>query len=158
MNQSDRPPDVAGASEAQESMRAPEGPDVQLGLPIAIGAIVLLLVIVAMAASGWLLLRGRMPASMVDHAPPAPSAFLKQPTPAPHLQDNPARDLKALREREQRRLSSYGWVDRQANIVHIPIDRAVDLIVENGLPAELGSSRASGRGDEPFEPPADQQP
>ena len=32
------------------------------------------------------------------------------------------------------RLSTYGWMDRQTNTVHIPIDRAIDLTVERGLP------------------------
>jgi hypothetical protein len=37
-----------------------------------------------------------------------------------------------------RRLSSYGWVDREAGIVRIPIDRAMDLLAERGLPARAG--------------------
>jgi hypothetical protein len=31
-------------------------------------------------------------------------------------------------------LYSYGWVDEKAGTVHIPIDRAMDLIVQRGLP------------------------
>ncbi len=31
---------------------------------------------------------------------------------------------------EQQRLNSYGWVDRKAGLIHIPIARAIDLILE----------------------------
>jgi hypothetical protein len=54
--------------------------------------------------------------------------------PLPREQPDPKVDLKALREREERDLTSYGWVNRQAGIVRIPIERAMQLIVERGLP------------------------
>jgi hypothetical protein len=31
-------------------------------------------------------------------------------------------------------LSSYGWLDRNAGVVRIPIDRAMKMTVERGLP------------------------
>jgi hypothetical protein len=34
----------------------------------------------------------------------------------------------------QQRLTNYGWVDRNAGKVHIPIDRAIDLLAQRGLP------------------------
>lgn len=37
---------------------------------------------------------------------------------------------EAARRTDRARLESYGWVDRDAGIVHIPIDRAIDLMVE----------------------------
>ena len=43
--------------------------------------------------------------------------------------------------REQQVLSSYGWVDRQKGIVHIPIDQAMDIMVRD---AQSGSSPSSG--------------
>lgn len=36
------------------------------------------------------------------------------------------------------RLTSYGWVDRPAGTVHIPIDEAIRLTAERGLPARPG--------------------
>jgi len=35
-----------------------------------------------------------------------------------------------LREEQLRRLESFGWVDRRGGIVHIPIDDAIDWLVE----------------------------
>jgi hypothetical protein len=41
------------------------------------------------------------------------------------------------RAKERRRLDSYGWVDRDAGIAHIPIDRAIDQIAAGaGQPSE----------------------
>jgi len=54
--------------------------------------------------------------------------------PVPRLQTNPQRDLTAFREGENKRLSSYGWVSRNHNTVHMPIERAVELTIERGLP------------------------
>jgi hypothetical protein len=40
----------------------------------------------------------------------------------------------AQRQRELAQLTSYGWVDKNANVVHIPIDEAMVLIAKAGLP------------------------
>lgn len=54
--------------------------------------------------------------------------------PAPPLAVTPRDDLRAFRREEDTALNSYGWVDRGAGIVRIPIDRAMDLVVRRGLP------------------------
>jgi hypothetical protein len=61
--------------------------------------------------------------------------------PPPRLETNPAVALAKLRAMEDARLHGYGWVDRGAGIIHIPIERAMELTVERGLPA-----RASAKG------------
>ncbi len=53
--------------------------------------------------------------------------------PEPRLQVNPPVDLDALRAAEDAKLNSYGWIDRPARVVRIPIARAMDLIVQRGL-------------------------
>ena len=55
--------------------------------------------------------------------------------PEPRLQEHPREDLSELRAREDEILTSYGWVDRNAGIVRIPIDAAMKLTLERGLPA-----------------------
>jgi hypothetical protein len=55
--------------------------------------------------------------------------------PQPRLQTDPRADLLALREAEDRVLGTYGWVDRNAGIVRIPIEQAMKLTVERGLPS-----------------------
>jgi hypothetical protein len=56
--------------------------------------------------------------------------------PAPHLtvDDDHAQRI-ALYAAQNQKLDSYGWQDQSNGIVHIPIDRAMDLVVQRGLPA-----------------------
>jgi|SRR5712692_2793692 len=54
--------------------------------------------------------------------------------PEPRLQTNPRQDLRDLRAREDAILGSYGWVDRNAGVVRIPIERAMQVTVQRGLP------------------------
>jgi hypothetical protein len=56
-----------------------------------------------------------------------------QTTP-PHLQTDPATDLATLRRNEAARLSQYAWISRSPDVVRLPIDRALALTVERGLP------------------------
>ncbi|MCL6624193.1 MAG: hypothetical protein K6T17_06190 [Fimbriimonadales bacterium] len=55
--------------------------------------------------------------------------------PRPALQANPQMDIVELRRVEEGRLSSYGWVDKERGIVYVPIERAMELLTEKGLPA-----------------------
>ena len=62
--------------------------------------------------------------------------------PEPRLQTNPREDLRALHAGEERILTTYDWVDKNAGIVRIPIDQAMKLIVTRGLPARAEAQRA----------------
>ena len=55
--------------------------------------------------------------------------------PEPRLQTNPRQDLRDLRASEDAVLHSYGWVDKDRGIVRIPIDEAMKLTLQRGLPA-----------------------
>jgi len=54
--------------------------------------------------------------------------------PTPRLQTYPFDDVKVFRQEEARLLEHYQWIDRNAGTVRIPIDRAMDLLVDRGLP------------------------
>jgi hypothetical protein len=54
--------------------------------------------------------------------------------PAPRLQVDPTADLMQLRADETARLTSYGWVERDGRVAHIPIARAIDILSRRGLP------------------------
>jgi hypothetical protein len=92
----------------------------------------------------WGLVVGfRETAERRDPAPsPLPEANERRLPPAPRLQDAPVRDMEALRAEEDARLSSYGWIDSAAGVGRIPIDRAIDLILERGLPEVSAPSAA----------------
>ena len=55
--------------------------------------------------------------------------------PEPQLQINPREDLEELRTQEDRILTSYGWVDKNAGVTRIPIEEAMKLVVQRGLPS-----------------------
>lgn len=52
----------------------------------------------------------------------------------PVLQAQSQRDLIAFRRAEDRRLASYGWVDRSRKIGRIPIETAMSILAERGFP------------------------
>jgi hypothetical protein len=61
--------------------------------------------------------------------------------PEPRLQTNPREDLADLRAHEDALLHSYGWVNRNAGVVRIPIDDAIRLTLERGLPSRQETQR-----------------
>ncbi len=54
--------------------------------------------------------------------------------PEPRLEDNERQEISQFRLQEEQTLNSYGWVDQPAGILHIPIERAMQLIAQRGLP------------------------
>ncbi len=64
--------------------------------------------------------------------------------PMPRLQADPTVDISVFRRQEERLLHSYGWQDREAGTVRIPIEEAMRLSVERGLVSgvESGSEPA----------------
>ena len=54
--------------------------------------------------------------------------------PAPQLQPDPTADLNKYREAVEQELNSTGWIDQKSGVVHIPVERAIDLVAERGLP------------------------
>jgi hypothetical protein len=64
----------------------------------------------------------------------SPLIDVRQVPPEPRLQSDPAVDLRRFAEEEQRSLNEYRWVDRNSGVFQIPIERAMELIAERGLP------------------------
>ena len=54
--------------------------------------------------------------------------------PQPRLLVNEPANLADLRTHEHEMLTTYGWMDKSAGIVRLPIERAKELILERGLP------------------------
>lgn len=48
----------------------------------------------------------------------------------PQLQSAPRVELAAFQREKRARLENYGWIDRDAGRVHIPIERAMQLMAE----------------------------
>lgn len=60
----------------------------------------------------------------------------------PRLQASPEAELNELRREMHEEVHGYGWVDEAAGIVHIPVERAMDLVLEKGLGASVEASEA----------------
>jgi hypothetical protein len=70
---------------------------------------------------------------------PAPVSALSgrrvlPPAGVPRLQAHPVADLQKYLSRERKVLNTYGWVDRKNGIVRIPIQRAMTILLQQGLP------------------------
>ncbi|MGK0190762.1 MAG: hypothetical protein ACI9R3_006592 [Verrucomicrobiales bacterium] len=58
---------------------------------------------------------------------------------APQLQVVPGLDRRAIDAHEAERLESYGWVDERHRVAHVPIETAIDMLLESGVPARAVS-------------------
>ena len=96
--------------------------------------------VLAALCAGTLALAARM---MGDYRADEKSDEAKRPPllgdtrgvfPEPRLQQDPAADLRAMRRSDEKAMNSYGWVDRKAGIVRIPIERAMEIVARKGLP------------------------
>jgi hypothetical protein len=76
--------------------------------------------------------------------PPSPLSIAPQPIPGPQLLVQPGTAMKTMRQQESARLKSYGWIDQENGIVHIPIERAIEMLAEKGLPTRPGRTRSGG--------------
>ena len=53
---------------------------------------------------------------------------------APMLETDERGQFRAFLTNQENQLNSYGWVDEKAGLAHIPIERAMELTVQRGLP------------------------
>ena len=67
--------------------------------------------------------------------------------PAPRLQQFPRNERFEFQTGEQELLETYGWMNKNAGIVHIPIEEAMRLTVQRGLPSRAPAA------DQPLETP-----
>jgi hypothetical protein len=67
---------------------------------------------------------------------PMPRLAREREAPAkPRLQVDAPNELRQMRAAEEAVLNSYGWADKNAGIVRIPVERAMEILAKKGLPA-----------------------
>ena len=137
------------STEHNQSVGGPGGyekRDADPGSLVHFGVGLALTLVVVWAGMWWLMDYFSHVQKLGPSATPFGQLEEKQLPPLPRLQVNPEQDLKALREQQTAALDTYGWVVRDRGIVHIPIERAMDLILERGaLPARANSSAVGAR-------------
>ncbi len=125
--------------------RTHEGNDINLAA-ILIPAGLLAGVIVLLSFMAWGLL------SLFAGHPERPEASLSPLARLPQKAPSPPPDLAEFRAKEDAELNGYGWADRPAGRVRIPIERAKDLFLqENGVisrkpPSTMQSSPSNSGG------------
>lgn len=114
--------------------------------PIVVSFVVLGIVATVVVALLYVVLQAFTEREQRQSAPASPLAVSQGRTvpPEPRLQIAPRADLRRLREREEALLSGYGWVDRDAGVARIPIERAIELLATRGLPAAAAPPGADG--------------
>src|SRR5437588_7097257 len=99
----------------------------------AVGLLALVALAIHFILSGWLGHLNKGTISISAARTPTQAGTLI-PSNYPRLQISPQIDLGQFKRREQEELTSYGWVNRTAGIVRIPIQKAMDVLLEKGLP------------------------
>lgn len=66
----------------------------------------------------------------------------------PDWETAPNVEMRRFLAAEEAELNSYGWVDQGNGIARVPIDRAIEMIVEQGLPATSPQRTADNSGQE----------
>ncbi len=112
--------------------------NIKLILLSTLGVVILVLVVcfVTVGIFNYLSSTQVQPAQASDL--PRPAELPK----APRVQEHPSEEYRVLHADEARVLNSYAWVNQADGTVRIPIDRAIDLLAERGLP--LAPASASG--------------
>lgn len=73
----------------------------------------------------------------ISSPPPLPvEAHVNPLPPEPRLQSSPRKDLKAMRAREDWELNHYYWIDQDKGAVAIPIERAMQILAQRGIPQQ----------------------
>jgi hypothetical protein len=63
--------------------------------------------------------------------------------PNPRLQKNDVREMRDQIEAEENLLERYSWVDEPGGTARIPIERAIELTAERGLPVRQAAAPAN---------------
>lgn len=100
-------------------------------------AICLMATLVLLAC--WGIVRALNTKSKATEQAAPPRASKENAFPQPRLETEPSADLSRFNLQESQELNSYGWIDRRAGIVRIPIAEAMSKLLAQGLP-ETGAN------------------
>ena len=73
-----------------------------------------------------------------------PKGYPQTVFPDPKLEEDELGQFKSILAGQEETLNSYGWVNQAAGVARIPVDRAIDLLAQRGLPvhSETAASAA----------------
>jgi hypothetical protein len=113
-----------------------EESDVNVGAIIRYGIVLFAVAVVVHVFLWWLLgVYERQNERAQTQAFPMAAGQGDRLPPAPRLQDNPQQELQELRAQQKALLEGYAWVNKETGVVRIPIEEAMRMVVERGLPS-----------------------
>src|SRR2546425_12566777 len=92
-------------------------------------------------------------ATEAEPNPASPFAGTRQLPSGPQLQVNPREDWLKFHAAQQQALESYAWENRQTGTVRVPIERAMELLLERGVPVAGEKAPATAGKPAPKENP-----
>ena len=81
-----------------------------------------------------------------ESPPPVPvvaAPGAREQIPPPRLQISPRGEMAEMRAAQERQLATYGWVSKEKQIIRVPIERAMELLVQRGLPSRKPAEQES---------------
>lgn len=117
--------------------------DINLGMLIVVIAAVMVVTVGAFIAMNMLMKYYEMRADARDQ-PGSILTATRQVPEGPLLQADPPGELAAHLAEQRALVSGYAWIDENTGIARIPVDRAMAIVAENGIPefAPLGVAEA----------------
>ena len=113
---------------------------------------VLLFTLLAFLGMGYLMRKYNRAAEEAG-APLSPLAAERTLPPAPRLQVDARGELAAHRAAERALIDRYEWISRDTGLAKVPIERAMQIVAEHGVPAFAAPPAGpAGAGDAQEEP------
>ena len=127
--------------------------DVSIGYSFASWLAVAMLLSVGLVYGVFWLFEGRQVAADVAAQQFPLAAGQEKEPPSPRLQTQPFKDVYLLKQGQGERLETFGWADKANGVVHLPIERAIELTREHlsarpnaqAAPSSVVQDSSSGR-------------
>jgi hypothetical protein len=125
-----------------------ESTDVNVRGVVLATSVLIVVTLVAIGLTGALFGYLNREAQRAQGRSPMATTEVQLPS-APLIQHHPEEELRQMQEEQARILNGYRWVDKDAGVARIPIDRAMKVVLERGLltpkpPAEPAAKEQPG--------------
>lgn len=108
--------------------------DIPVGLIVKSGLFIAVFVILTFVGIRFLFFKLNESSEKAQNATSQFAADRVLP-PEPRLQVDEPRTWQEELARQKSKIEGYAWVDQKAGVVRIPVERAIELVAERGLPA-----------------------
>jgi hypothetical protein len=108
--------------------------------------VVLSLVLIFTALLSWGMFK-YFSTSQANRVPASAFAGARQLPAGPQLQVNPRQDLLRFRAEQEHALESYSWENKEDGTVRVPVERAMEMLLKQGLPVAPSASSTEASGD-----------